>query len=355
MTSGSSDPAPLRTTLDRLIEGAHLSEQEAAALLVALTAEDLAPALAGALLAALRAKGVTAEELRGFAGAMRSLARRPELPRLSDAVDIVGTGGDRSGSLNLSTGASLLAAACGLPVIKHGNRSLSSRAGSADVLQALGLPSPLNEAAAGRCFAALGFTFLFAPFYHPATRSIGPVRSALGVRTVFNILGPLCNPADPPYLVIGAFNAATAQLMAQALVGSGIKRAFVIHGAQGWDEPTPIGEFTLFDVGPSGVRREQRAPQEYGLALCKPEDLAGADAAYNARELTRALSESGPSAHRDALLLGAALALEVTGREPTPRSALARAAQAIDSGAARSLLARLRQFGSDEQRAAVGA
>jgi anthranilate phosphoribosyltransferase len=170
----------------------------------------------------------------------------------------------------------------------------------------------------------------------------------LGVRTVFNLLGPLCNPADPPYLVIGAFNAASAQLMAQALVGSGIKRAFVIHGAQGWDEPTPIGEFTLFDVGPTGVRREQRAPQDYGLPLCKPEDLAGADAAYNARELTRALRVSRPSAHRVALLLGAALALEVTGRESAPRAALARAAQAIDSGAARSLLARLQRFGADE-------
>ena len=121
----------------------------------------------------------------------------------------MGTGGDRSGSLNLSTGAALLAAACGLPVIKHGNRSISSHAGSADVLQALGLPLPLDEAAAGRCFAALGFTFLFAPYYHAATKNIAPVRAALGVRTVFNMLGPLCNPAAPPYLVIGAFSRAT--------------------------------------------------------------------------------------------------------------------------------------------------
>jgi anthranilate phosphoribosyltransferase len=355
MTAVSTDLAALRTTLERILDGGNLSQQEAADLLHALTAEDLAPAMAGALLAALRAIGVTADELRGFAGAMRALARRPELPQLPDAVDIVGTGGDRSGSLNLSTGASLLTAACGLPVIKHGNRSISSRAGSADVLQALGLPLPLNEAAAGRCFASLRFTFLFAPYYHTATRSIAPVRSALGVRTVFNILGPLSNPAAPPYLVVGAFNPATAELMAHALAGSGIRRAFVIHGAQGWDEPTPIGEFTLFDVAPGGVRREVRAPRDYGLAQCQPEDLAGADAAYNARELTRALTQSRPSAHRDALLLGAALALEVTGRESAPRAALARAAQAIDSGAARSLLARLQQFGADEQRSAVTA
>lgn len=349
------DPAAMRALLDRLLEGESLTELEAEQLLVALTAADLAPALAGALLAALRAKGVSADELRGFARAMRRLALRPQLPAISDAVDIVGTGGDRSGSLNLSTGAALLAAACGLKVIKHGNRSISSRAGSADVLQALGLPMPLDEAAAGRCFAALGFTFLFAPHYHPATKNLAPVRAALGVRTVFNILGPLSNPAAPPYLVIGAFSLATAQLMADALVGSGVTRAFVIHGAEGWDEPTPIGAFTLFDVGEDGVRREQRTPADYGLPLCTASALAGADAAHNALELTRVLDGQSHGAHRDALLLGTALALEVTGQEQAPRSAIARAAQAIDSGAARQWLLRLQRFGADERRAAASA
>jgi anthranilate phosphoribosyltransferase len=352
-----TDVAWLRALLDRLLDGEDLSESTAGQLLTALTAEDLAPALAGALLAALRAKGVTAQELRGFAVAMRAQALRPSLPVLpamADAVDIVGTGGDRSGSLNLSTGASLLAAACGLPVVKHGNRAVSSRAGSADVLQVLGLPLPLDQAAAGRCMAALGFTFLFAPYYHPATRSIAPVRAALGVRTVFNLLGPLSNPAAPPHLVIGAFDLASAELMAQALQGSGIRRAFVIHGAQGWDEPTPIGDFTLFDVGAHSVRREQRRPADYGLPLCDAEALAGGDAAHNARELTRVLTNQAAGAHRDALLLGAALALEVTGREPTLALALARAAQAIDTGAAAGLLSRLAAFGADEKSRAVG-
>jgi anthranilate phosphoribosyltransferase len=346
----------LRAMLERLLDGVSLNESEASELLSALTHAELAPAMAGALLAALRAKGVTATELRGFAARMRALARRPELPILPDAVDIVGTGGDRSGSLNLSTGAALLAAACGLPVFKHGNRSISSQAGSADVLQALGLPLPLDEKAAGRCFAALGFTFLFAPYYHAATKSIAAVRSALGVRTVFNVLGPLSNPAAPPFLVIGAFDAATADLMAQALHGSGIQRAFVIHGAEGWDEPTPIGEFVLFDVGAAGVRREQRSPADYGLRRCISSDLAGADAAHNAAELRRVLRGEPPSgrgesdAHRDALLLGAALALEVSGHESVPRAALARAAQAIDSGAAGELLRRLERFGAEEAR-----
>jgi anthranilate phosphoribosyltransferase len=345
-----NDVVALRAQLDRLLDGEHLGQLEAHALLTSLTAADLPPALAGALLAALRAKGVTADEMRGFADAMRALARRPQLPVPPNAVDIVGTGGDRSGSLNLSTGAALLAAACGLPVIKHGNRAVSSRAGSADVLQALGLPLPLDEAAAGRCFAALGFTFLFAPYYHAATASIAPVRAALGVRTVFNLLGPLSNPAAPPYLVIGAFSVATAELLAQALLGSPIRRAFVIHGAQGWDEPTPIGEFTLFDVNAGAVRREQRTPADYGLPLCDAAALAGGDAAHNALELRRVLTGQSAGAHRDALLLGTALALEVSGVERAPLPALARAAQAIDSGAAAELLTRLARFGAQENR-----
>ena len=339
----------LSQVLDRLLEGRHLTEVEAGKLLIALTAAELAPALAGALLAALRAKGITADELRGFAGTMRALARRPELGSVADAVDIVGTGGDRSGSLNLSTGAALLAVACGQKVVKHGNRSISSRAGSADVLQALGLPMPLDEAAAGRCYAALGFTFLFAPYYHTVTRNIAPVRTALGVRTVFNILGPLSNPAAPPFLVVGAFEHGTAELMAQALTGTAIQRAFVIHGAGGWDEPTPVGPFSLFDVSAGGVRQEQRTPMDYGLPLCAASALAGADAAYNARELARVLTGESRGAHRDALLLGAALALELTGREPSPRAAVACAARAIDTGAGRELLSALERFAAGER------
>jgi anthranilate phosphoribosyltransferase len=345
-----------RAALDRLLDGGSLNESEAGDLLAALTDAQLAPAMAGALLAALRAKGVSATELRGFASRMRALARRPQLPSLPDAVDIVGTGGDRSGSLNLSTGAALLAAACGVPIFKHGNRSISSRAGSADVLEALGLPMPLDEQAAGRCFAALGFTFLFAPYYHAATKSIAPVRAALGVRTVFNVLGPLSNPAEPPYLVIGAFDLVTAELLAQALQGTHVRRAFVLHGAEGWDEPTPVGEFTVFDVSAAGVRREQRSPAGYGLMSCASHELAGADAAHNAREMRRVLcgeESAGRDPHRDSLLIGAALALEVSGREATPEAALARARAGIESGAARALLQRLERFGAEEQRQTV--
>ena len=334
----------LNQTLDRLLDGQALNEFEAHELLVALTASDVAPALAGALLAALRAKGVTAAELRGLAGAMRSLARRPQLPAGGSSVDIVGTGGDKSGSFNLSTGAALLTAACGQRVVKHGNRSVSSRAGSADVLEALGLKLPLDEVRAGECLAATGFTFFFAPYYHPAMKSIAPIRQALGVRTVFNILGPLTNPAEPPFHVIGAFDLGTAELMANALSGMKIERAFVIHGAEGWDEPTPVGCFELFDVRPGSVRREQRMPAHYGMATCNSEALAGGDAAYNAAALRAVFAGTDHGAHRDAVLLGAALALEVMGVEREARAAVARAASAIDSGAAQRLLDQLAAF-----------
>jgi len=346
-TTAIQPPNP-SATLERLLEGQNLTEREAGELLQLLTQPDLSPALAGALLAALRAKGVTAAELRGFALGMRARALRPAIPAGLRAVDIVGTGGDKSGSLNLSTGAALLTAACGVPVIKHGNRSVSSRSGSADVLQALGLPMPLSEDRAVGCLAATGFTFLFAPHYHPAMKNVAPVRQAMGVRTVFNILGPLSNPAEPPFQVLGAFSIETAELMAQALVGMPFERALVVHGAEGWDEPTPIGPFDVFDVRGGEVRREQRSPADYGLAPCKPADLEGGDVAHNAHALKAALVGEDRGPHRDALLLGAALALEVTGVEPAPRLAIARAAQAIDNGVAAGLLARLARFGAEQ-------
>lgn len=336
--------SPLREALEQLLERRDLNESQAEELLIRLTSPEESPAMAGALLAALRSKGVVAPELRGFARAMRKLARRPAIPNNVRAIDIVGTGGDASGSLNISTGTALLTAACGLPVVKHGNRSVSSRAGSADVLEALGLKLPLEEERAAACLAKANFTFLFAPYYHPAMKAIAPVRAALGVRTVFNILGPLTNPAQPPLHVLGAFSLEVARLMADTLSGLEIERAFVIHGAEGWDEPTPIGPFTVFDVRPGQVSMGIRTPQEYGLQPCKAAHLAGGDAKHNASALRAVLSGEESGAHRDCLLLGAALALEVAGEASTPRDAMARAAHAIDSGAARRVLDSIATF-----------
>ena len=305
----------LRDTLEHLLSGKSLSEAEATELLRALTGADMPPPLAGALLAALRAKGVTADEVRGFARAMRSLARQPHIPAAPHAIDIVGTGGDSSGSFNLSTGAALLTAACGVDVVKHGNRSVSSKSGSADVLEQLGLKLPLDEAAAGACLAATKFTFLFAPHYHPAMKAVAPIRQAMGVRTVFNILGPLTNPAAPKFQLTGAFNLPTAQLMADALVGPAP-----------WNVPSSS---TVRRAGTS-PRRSVRSP----CSTCVPERCARKSAAPRTTASTCAahaiwlaampprtpahlravLSGEDRGPHRDALLLGTSLALEIVGR-----------------------------------------
>ena len=329
--------------LNRLLDGTSLTESEAANLMRALAGAEIAPPLAGALLAGLRAKGETAEEIRGFATAMRELALKPAIPDGTPTVDSVGTGGDGSGSFNLSTGTGLLAAACGARVVKHGNRSISSRSGSADMLECLGLPLSMDEQGISDALDALNFTFLFAPAFHPAMKAIMPVRSALGVRTVFNLLGPLTNPAAPPFQLIGAFSAGAAKLMADALSGMAIERAFVVHGEPGWDEATPAGNFLLYDVARGSVKEEQRTPEDYGLARCKPEDLAGGDADYNALELARVFSGEDKGAHRDALLMGVSLVLEVMGTVDAAKDGVAKAAETIDSGNAGEYLDRFRE------------
>ena len=328
--------------LDRLLDGESLDEAAAYGLMQRLAAGDLEPALAGALLAGLRAKGETAEEIRGFARAMRELAVQPTIPAGKPTVDTVGTGGDGSGSLNLSTGTGLLAAAAGARVVKHGNRAVSSRSGSADLLECLGVPLPLDEPAAVACLEATGFTFLFAPAYHPAMKAVVPVRAALSVRTVFNLLGPLTNPAATPYQLIGAWSPAAARLMADTLAGLPLTRAFVVHGEPGWDEATPVGEFLLFDVRPGEVTESRRQPEDYGMSRCAPADLAGGDAEHNAAALRRVFSGDDRGAHRDALLMGTSLVLEVQGLAANPRQGACAAAEAIDSGAAQALLDDLR-------------
>ena len=336
-----------RNTLDQLVQRRDLTEAQAAALLTSLTTGELAPAMAGALLTALRMKGVTAAEVRGFAGAMRSLARKPNLAEGLDAIDIVGTGGDASGSLNLSTGAALLAAACGLPVVKHGNRSISSRSGSADLIEQLGFALPLDETQAAQCFAATGFTFLFAPYFHPAMKALAPIRAALGIRTVFNLLGALTNPAAPRFRLIGAYDAATAELMAGTLAGMDIERAWVVHGAGGWDEATPIGPFLAFDVERNAIRRYEIDPGEFNLAPCGPGDLAGGDAAANFAALLAVFEGRDHGAHCAALVLQCGLALFVAGRAASIQAGIDMARAAVESGRANEWLRRLRQFAVD--------
>ena len=334
--------------LDVLLDGQPLAEAQAYNLMHKLAEGELPAALAGALLAGLRAKGESADEIRGFATAMRELAVHPDIPDGAPTVDTVGTGGDGSGSLNLSTGTGLLAAACGSRVVKHGNRSVSSRSGSADMLECLGMPLPLHEKEAVACLEATSFTFLFAPAYHPAMKAVVPIRGALAVRTVFNVLGPLTNPAAPPFQLIGAYSKEAAKLMAETLAGMPMERAFVVHGDPGWDEATPAGEFVLYDVRPGGVTESVRSPGDYGMDTCNPEDLEGGDAEHNARELVRVFTGEDKGAHRDALLMGTSLVLEVQGVAKNAKDGVERAAAAIDDGRAEMFLSGLRAHFEDQ-------
>jgi anthranilate phosphoribosyltransferase len=313
----------LRETLEQILDRRHLSEEQASELLNVLTDPTLPPAMGGALLTALRAKGVTADELRGFAKSMRKLARRPVLPP-----------------------GALLVAAIGERVAKHGTSSVSSRSGSADAIRALGLNLPLDETAAGECLAATGFTFFFAPHYHPAMKAVMPVRQALGVRTVFNILGPLSNPAEPAFNLIGAYHVDIAALMAETLAGMPMERTYVVHGDPGWDEATPIGPFTLFDVRAGKVVRTIRSAEEFRLPPCRAEDLQGGDAAYNAHHLREVLEGRDRGAHRNAIVLQAALVMELMGKASSPADAAKMAADAIDAGAGTALLQKLAAFGA---------
>ena len=344
----------LKETLEQLLQRRNLSETQASELMLALAEGSIAPAMGGALLAALRTKGETADEVRGFAKSMRKLARRPILSPGSPIVDMVGTGGDGSGSFNLSSGAALLVASMGIRVAKHGTSSVSSRSGSADVIRALGLQLLLDEKLAGECLDATSFTFFFAPHYHPAMKAIMPIRQAMGVRTVFNILGPLSNPAEPPFHLIGAYSVEVAEVMAETLAGMPIERTYVVHGAPGWDEATPVGPFTLFDVRPGRVARSVRSAEEFGLPACRAEELKGGDAEYNARQLRAVLEGEQRGAHRNAIVLQAALVLEMLGKAATPVEAARMAEDAIDSGAARKLLEKLAAFGASRAASTSG-
>ncbi len=331
----------MKNTLEAVVSGQDLTEAQSAQIMVWMTEADVPAAVKGAFLAALRVKGETADELRGFAMAMRDAARTLDVSRHGTLVDTCGTGGDGSGSINISTATSLVCAAAGARVVKHGNRSISSKSGSADVLEALGIRLSPDSASAAALFERTGWTFLFAPVFHPAMKEVMPVRRSMGVRTVFNMLGPLTNPARPPFQLLGAFSEHAAELMAGALMGMGVERAFVVHGTPGWDEATPCGTFVRFDVTSGGVKREVVDPLEsYGIARCTPEDLSGGDAAENAAHLM-AIFNGAKGAHRDAVVLNTALVLEVSAMASTPQQAVAMAEQALDSGAVVELVGAL--------------
>ena len=322
----------IQAALERVLDGHDLSQADACETMGSIMAGEATAAQIAGFLVALRAKGETPDEIAGCAEAMRSHVL-PVRPRRDDLVDTAGTGGDGARTLNISTAAALVAAAAGAGVAKHGNRAVSSASGSADVLEALGfrLEQPADRIA--RSIDELGFGFLFAPAHHPAMRHAAEVRRELATRTVFNVLGPLTNPAGARAQVVGVFSADLVPTLAQVLAQLGARRAFVVHGFAGVDELSPAGPNQICEVVDGQVIERVIDPLELGIPRCEPAELGGGTPADNA-ETIRAIFGGADGARRDAVLLNAAGAIAAAGHAEDLREGIAIAREAIASGAA---------------------
>jgi anthranilate phosphoribosyltransferase len=343
----------VRAALATVVDGGTLTVDEARAAMGAVMDGDATPSQLAALLVALRMRGETVAELAGFASAMRDRVLRVTAP--SGAIDVVGTGGDRSGTFNISTASALVVAAAGVPVAKHGNRAVTSRSGSADVLEALGVRTDHDPASAADALARLRFAFLFAPAFHPAMRHAGPTRREIGVRTAFNLLGPLTNPAGARRALLGVGDPAAAPKLAEVARLLGTDRTLVVHGA-GLDELPLDGSGVLFDVTPHGIERRTVVATDFGLAEAPTSELAGGDAAENAR-LVEAVLGGERGSRRDVVLLNGGAAFLAAGRVTGIAEGIALAATTIDDGSASRLLGRLRaeQHDAAVSTAAAGA
>jgi anthranilate phosphoribosyltransferase len=328
----------MKDILAHVATGESLSESEAEAAFEAIMSGDATPAQIGAFLMALRVRGETVAEITAAARIMRAKALFVEAP--PDAVDTAGTGGDGFGSYNVSTAAALVIAACGVPVAKHGNRALSSKSGSADVLTALGVKIDADITLVKRCLWENGFGFLMAPRHHSAARHVAGARVELGTRTIFNLLGPLANPCGARRQIVGVFSDRWLVPMAEVLGRLGAVRAWVMHGSDGLDELTTTGPTSIAEWHQGKVRSFTVNPEELGLKRADPSALKGGDAETNARALQSVL-EGAKSAYRDIVLLNAAAGLVVADAVPDLTAGLARAAQAVDEGKALGVLQRL--------------
>ena len=336
----------VRAALARIVEGGTLSLDEATAAMGAVMDGEATASQLAALLMGLRMRGETVDELAGFATAMRERVLHVEAPE--GTVDVVGTGGDGSQTFNISTAAGLVVAAAGVPVAKHGNRAITSRAGSADVLDALGVRIDHDADSAAAALRDTGFAFLFAPNFHPAMRHAGPTRREIGVRTAFNLLGPLTNPAGTRRQVLGVGDARAAGRFAEVVHRLGTERTFVIHG-DGVDELPLDDSGVLYHVGPDGIEEHVIKASALGLTVARTSSLAGGTPEENAR-LVEGILRGEPGARRDVVLLNAGAALLAGGAVDTLEEGIERAALTIDAGLTTDLLARLRS----ERRAAHG-
>ena len=330
--------------LNRVLAGDNLSPAQAEEAMNVILEGAAGPVQIGAFLVALRMKGETAGEVLGFARAMRAKATRVDAGSgAGPLLDIVGTGGDGHSTFNISTTAAFVAAGAGVRVAKHGNRSISSRCGAADVLEGLGIGLLADPELMGRAIREVGIGFLFAPALHPAMKHAQPVRRELKIRTVFNILGPLTNPAGADCQLTGAPSLAAAELMARALAELGVRRAFVVHGSDGLDEITLTGETYAFEVREGSVTRRDLSPADFGLPTARLEEFRGGDASENAAIVRAVLAgETGP--RRNIVLANTGAALVAAGRARDLREGVAAAAEAIDSGAAREKAEQLAAF-----------
>ena len=336
----------IQRALQRLLDGHDLSRDEARQVMGAIMRGEATSAQIGGFLVALRAKGETADEIAGSAEAMREHVLAVH-PRRDDLVDTAGTGGDGANTFNISTAAALVAAAAGAGVAKHGNRAASSATGAADVLEALGFTLELPRERIERSIDELGFGFLFAQAHHPAMRHAAPVRRELATRTVFNVLGPLTNPAGARAQLVGVYSPTIVRTIAEALVRLGARRAYVVHGAGGIDELSPTGPNFVCEVENGAVREYQLDPEELGVPHAEIGELRGGGPDENARALREVL-EGGDGGHRSAVLLNAAGAIAASGHARDLREGLGAAREAIDSGAAATRLDELIAFSREE-------
>ncbi len=324
-------PSP-KELLQQLLRGEHLSGDQAQGLMQAWLDGQIEPVLTGGLLVALQANGVDGQELAAMASVLRQACALPSKRPALKLVDTCGTGGDGADSFNISTAVAFVAAACGVAVAKHGNRSASGKVGSADVLEALGLQLQAPQGQVIEALAAVGLTFLFAPGWHPALVALAPLRRSLGIRTVFNLLGPLVNPLQPDTQVVGVARAELLDPMAEALARLGLERAVVVHGPGGLDEASLVGPNQLRLVTAGVVRSELLDPEALGLERAPIEALAGGDLATNAQILEAVLQGQGTRAQQDVVALNAALVLWAAGRVEAVADGLPLAQQALAQG-----------------------
>jgi anthranilate phosphoribosyltransferase len=328
----------IKGLIGQVASGATLSRETAYEAFDSMMSGEVTPSQIGALLMGLRMRGETVDEITGAVTAMRAKMLTVDAP--DDAVDVVGTGGDASGSYNISTCAAFIVAGAGAPVAKHGNRALSSRSGAADVLTALGVKIDISPEKISACIRDAGIGFMFAPSHHPAMKHVGPTRVELGTRTIFNLLGPLSNPAGVRRQMVGVFSRQWVEPLAHVLKNLGSVQAWVVHGSDGLDEITTSGATAVAALSGGAVTTFEIAPEDVGLTRVKPEALRGGDAEANAAALKAVLQgQKGP--YRDIAVLNAAAALVVAGKAATLGDGVKLAGHTIDTGGAEAALQRL--------------